>query len=108
VDGRRSTIEIVFFLCESPVHWQSTKQRLVAVYSCEAEYVAAPSASCQIVWLACLLTEILKKELETPVLWVDNKSAISLVKNPVLNDHSRHIDTRFHLIRAMKQMVRFV
>jgi hypothetical protein len=46
-----------------------------------------------------LLTEILKKELETPVLWVDNKSAISLVKNPVLNDRSRHIDTRFHLIK---------
>jgi hypothetical protein len=33
-----------------------------------------------------------------PVLRVDNKSAISLIKNPVLNDQSRHIDVRFHLI----------
>jgi hypothetical protein len=46
VDSRRSTTGIVFFLCENPVSWQSTKQRLVAVSSCEAEYVAAASASC--------------------------------------------------------------
>jgi hypothetical protein len=72
---------------------------LVEVSCCEAEYVAAASASCQIVWLARLLTEILNKELETPILWVDNESDISLVKNQVLNDRSRHIDTRFHLIR---------
>jgi hypothetical protein len=46
VDSRRSTTGIMFFLCENPVSWQSTKQRLVAVSSCEAEYVAAASASC--------------------------------------------------------------
>jgi hypothetical protein len=33
-----------------------------------------------------------------PVLRVDNKSAISLIKNPVHHDRSKHIDTRFHLI----------
>jgi hypothetical protein len=99
VDGRRSTTEIVFFLCECLVRWQSTKQRLVAVSSCEVEYVAVASVGCQIVWLVHLLTKILKKELDTLVLWIDNKPAISLVKNPVLNDRSRHIDTRFHLIR---------
>jgi hypothetical protein len=34
-----------------------------------------------------------------PVLKVDNKSTISLVKNPLLNERSRHIHTRYHLIR---------
>jgi hypothetical protein len=39
------------------------------------------------------------REVEGAVLKVDNKSAISIIRNPVLNDRSRHIDTRFHLIR---------
>ena len=31
-------------------------------------------------------------------LFVDNKSAISLCKNPVLHDRSKHIDLRYHFI----------
>jgi hypothetical protein len=38
-------------------------------------------------------------EVEMPVLKVDNKSTISLIKNPVHHDRSKHIDVRFHLIR---------
>jgi hypothetical protein len=30
---------------------------------------------------------------------MDNQSAISLSKNPVLHDRSKHIDTKFHYIR---------
>jgi hypothetical protein len=81
------------------VSWQSTKQRIVAMSSCEVEYVAAATASCQAIWLARLLSKILDREVERAVLRVDNKSAISIIRNPVLNDRSRHIDTRFHLIR---------
>jgi hypothetical protein len=81
------------------VSWQSTKQRIVAMSSCEVEYVAAATASCQAVWLARLLSKILDREVERAVLRVDNKSAISIIRNPMLNDRSRHIDTRFHLIR---------
>jgi hypothetical protein len=39
------------------------------------------------------------REVEGAVLKVDNKSAISIIRNSVLNDRGRHIDTRFHLIR---------
>jgi hypothetical protein len=92
-----STTGLIFFLNNSVVCWQSMKRRIVAMSSCEAGYVAA--AACQIIWLARLLTEMLNKEIERPVLKIDNKSAISTIKKPVLNDRSRHIDTRFHLIR---------
>jgi hypothetical protein len=67
--------------------------------SCKAKYNTAATTSCQAMWLGRLLAEILNKEVREVVLWVDNKSAISLIKNPVLNDRSRHIDTRYHLIR---------
>ena len=32
-------------------------------------------------------------------IYVDNKSAIALAKNPVYHERSKHIDTRFHFIR---------
>jgi len=51
-DGRKSTSGILFFLGESPISWQSTKKKVVAVSSCEAEYIAAATAACQAVWLA--------------------------------------------------------
>jgi hypothetical protein len=46
-DMRKSTSSIVFFLGGNPVTWQSTKKKVVALSSCEAEYVAAASAACQ-------------------------------------------------------------
>lgn len=32
-------------------------------------------------------------------LYIDNKSAIDLAKNPVFHGRSKHIDIRYHLIR---------
>jgi hypothetical protein len=94
-----STSGLIFFLGSSPISCQSARQRIVALLSCKVEYVAATTASCQVVWLARLMSEILNREIQRPELKIDNKSAISLIKNPVLNDRSYHIDTRFHLIR---------
>ena len=33
-------------------------------------------------------------------LFIDNKSAVALSKNPVRHNRSKHIDVRFHFIRA--------
>jgi hypothetical protein len=86
VDGRRSTAGIIFFLGSCAISWQSQKQKVVALSTCEAEYIAAATACCQGIWLACLLKELTGEELRAPVLLVDNKSAIALAKNPVLHD----------------------
>jgi hypothetical protein len=55
------------------------KQRIVAMSSCEVEYIAAASASCQMAQLAQLLSEILDNEVGRLVLKFDNKYAISLI-----------------------------
>jgi len=99
VDGWKSTSGLIFFLGKCPISWQSQKQRIVALSTCEAEYVAAATACCQGVWLRRLLQEITGEDHRAPVLRVDNKSAIELAKNPVLHDRSKHIDIRFHFIR---------
>jgi hypothetical protein len=70
------------------------------VSSCEAEYIAAASAACQGIWLCRLLAELKSEEPQAATIMVDNKSAISLAKNPVHHDRSKHIDIRYHFIRS--------
>ena len=96
-DDRKSTTGIIFFLGDMPVSWQSQKQRVVALSSCEAEYIAGAGAVCQAVWLGRLLNVDIK--LRPPKLKMDNMSAIALSKNPILHDRSKHIDTKYHYIR---------
>jgi hypothetical protein len=99
LDTHKSTTGIMFFLGSNLVSWQSQKQRLVALSSCESEYVAATAGACQAIWLAHLLGEIKVQETKAVVLNVDNKSAISLSKNPVFHERSKHIEIRYHFIR---------
>jgi hypothetical protein len=99
IDDRKSTSGVLFTLGRSPVTWQSQKQKVVALSSCEAEYIAATTAACQGVWLSRLLGDLLGKKDDIATIFVDNKSAIQLCKNPVFHDRSKHIETRFHFIR---------
>lgn len=96
---RKSTSGILFFLGDNLVTWSSQKQRVVALSSCEAEYVAAALGACQGVWLRMLIADIMDKNPQKFRLLIDNMSAIELSKNPVYHDRSKHIDTRYHYIR---------
>ena len=99
VDDRKSTTGFVFFMGETAFTWSSKKQAIVTLSSCEAEYVAATSCVCHAIWLRNLL-KTFRMEQENPTeIYVDNKSAIALAKNPVFHDRSKHIDTRYHYIR---------
>jgi hypothetical protein len=80
VDARKSTTGVIFFLVNSPITWQSTKQKVVAQSSCESEYITAANAMCQTLWLAQVLAEVQSSAPSTPLLRVDNKSAIALIK----------------------------
>jgi len=99
VDSRKSTSGSLFFLGGSPVTWQSQKQTIVAISSCESEYVAAATTTCQGIWLARLLSEFSSSDAKPFVLRVDNQSAIALAKNPVFHDRSKHIELKYHFIR---------
>ncbi|XP_047174799.1 uncharacterized mitochondrial protein AtMg00810-like [Vigna umbellata] len=96
---RKSTAGYVFFLNGAPISWSSIKEPVVALSSCETEYIAACEATCQAAWLSSLMSE-LKIEVEGKVrLLVDNKSAIELTKHPASHGRRKHIETRFHYIR---------
>lgn len=72
---------------------------MVAQSSCEAEYIAAANATCEALWLSRILAELQGSETDTPLLRVDNKSVISLIKNLVLHGNSKHIEVTYHLVR---------
>ena len=96
VEDRKSTTGVVYFLGKSMVTWSSQKQKIVALSSCEAEYVAA--AACQGIWLSRLADMLGTKEATVKLL-MDNMSAIALSKNPVHHERSKHIDTKYHFLR---------
>jgi len=99
IDTRKSTSSVLFFLGRNVITWQSQKQKVVALSSCEAEYIAATTAACQGIWLARLLAELQDKKPGIINLKIDSQSAIQLSKNPIFHDRSKHIDVRYHFIR---------
>jgi hypothetical protein len=94
IDMRKSITGALFFLGNCLVSWQSLKQRLVVLSSCEAEYITATQA----IWMARLIGELLGREPEVVELKVDSKSALALARSPVYHERSKHIDLRFHFI----------
>jgi hypothetical protein len=98
-DDRKSTAGYLFMLGNSPISWCSKKQGIVALSSCEAEYVAASFAACQANWIEMVLSELKAAEVTKIKLLVDNKSAIDLANNPVSHGRSKHIERRFHFLR---------
>ncbi|GAU50842.1 hypothetical protein TSUD_232190 [Trifolium subterraneum] len=98
-EDRRSTSGYWFRFKNSPISRSSRKQSIVALSSCEAQYVAAAQAACQAVWLESLLDELKIKYVKPVKLNVDNKSAISLARNPIAHGRSKHIEIKYHFLR---------
>ncbi|WP_286489543.1 Ty1/Copia family ribonuclease HI, partial [Escherichia coli] len=98
IDDRKSTSGAFFFFGSHLISWSSKKQKTVALSSCEVEYIAATQAACEGIWIMRLLNELEILRARKFSLKIDNKSAISLSKNPVFHERSKHIDTRYHFI----------
>jgi hypothetical protein len=98
IDSSKSTTWVAYFLCKNMISWQSKKQKVVALSTCETEYIAASIAACQGIWLAWLLGDLRSTTVECVELNGFNQSALALMKNPVFHDRSKHIHTRYHFI----------
>ncbi|KAL5757477.1 hypothetical protein ACOSP7_020088 [Xanthoceras sorbifolium] len=100
VDIRKSTTGYVYTLGGTAVSWVSQLQKIVALSTTEAEYVAVTEASKEMVWLQSFLEELGKKQ-EDNVLYCDSQSAIHLAKNPSFHSRTKHIQLRYHFIRSL-------
>lgn len=97
---RRSTSGYVCLAAGGAVSWSSKMQRCVSLSTTEAEFVAASLAAQTVIWLNRLYKEV-RGFTVIPTLFVDNQSAIKLVKNPVFHFKTKHIDTRYKFVQEM-------
>ncbi|ERF75333.1 hypothetical protein EPUS_00125 [Endocarpon pusillum Z07020] len=102
-DGKATT-GIIFMMNGGPIHWFSRKQNIVALSTCEAEYIAAATATQDAAWLGPHVQEMLgEKEQAVPIL-VDNQGAIALAKKDGWNRRTRHINVRYQYVQeALRQ-----
>ncbi|RVW18267.1 Retrovirus-related Pol polyprotein from transposon RE1 [Vitis vinifera] len=99
VTDRRSTLGYCSFVWGNLVTWRSKKQSVVARSSAEAEFHAMAQGICEGIWLNRLLKE-LRVPLKHPmVLYCDNQAAISIAKNPVHHDRTKHVEIDRHFIK---------
>lgn len=108
IETRRSTSGYIFKLNDGIISWSSERQKSVSISTMEAEYIAASEASKELIWIRRLLCEILANELDVPIFYMDNQSAIRLIKNPEFHKRSKHIDIRYHFIREKFEEAEFV
>ncbi|RVX21560.1 Retrovirus-related Pol polyprotein from transposon TNT 1-94 [Vitis vinifera] len=99
VTDRRSTSGYCSFVWGNLVTWRSKKQSVVARSIAEAEFRAMAQGICEGIWLNRLLEE-LRVPLKYPmVLYCDNQAAISIAKNPVHHDRTKHVEIDRHFIK---------
>ncbi|GJU80936.1 putative ribonuclease H-like domain-containing protein [Tanacetum coccineum] len=95
---RKSTTGGCQFLGRRLISWQCKKQTIVATSTTEAEYVAAASGCGQVLWIQNQLLDYGYNFMNTKI-YIDNNSAICIVKNPVYHSRTKHIEIRHHFIR---------
>jgi hypothetical protein len=99
VSDRRSTSGFMFSFGSGAVSWSSKKQPTVALSSTKAEYRSVAIATCEVLWLQKLLSD-LGVLVDAPiVIYCDNISSILLANNPVYHAKKKHIEVHYHFIR---------
>lgn len=77
---------------------------MVALSSCEVEYIVGRVATYQTIWLSSFMKDV-KVDIKKPMkLLTNNKSAISLAKNLIAYGRSKHIETKFHFLKDKVQL----
>jgi hypothetical protein len=65
--------------------------------------VAAATAAKEVVWMRRLLQDLRLPQSAPTTLFCDNQSSIKLVQNAEFHQRTKHIDVKFHFIRALQE-----
>ena len=110
VDTRKTRYGGIVLLNGGPVDWRSKMESVIALSSMEAEYIGACEMTKLIAWLRQCLDEIGRHQKEATTLKIDNMSAKIFAEEYMIQNRSKHIDTKFHYIREkiVEGMVKLV
>lgn len=98
-ENRRSTSGIFVMINGSPVIFKSRLQRVVALSTAEAEYIALSLCVQEVMWTKTLLSELVYTQDQATIIYEDNQSAIAIAKNDGYQSRAKHIDIRHHFVR---------
>lgn len=95
---RKSTTGFLIQVFGNTIFWNSKKQGIVSLSTCEAEYVAAAAATVEVKFVRNILHEM-QINVPRPIkIFEDNVGSIHISKNPETK-RSKNIDTKYHYLR---------
>lgn len=100
VNDRQSTTCYCISLTQARtlVSWKTKRQSIVALSTCEAEYIALAATIQECLYLTRLLDGINNHLYALPRVYEDNQGTIALAKNPVRRQRCKHVDIKYHFI----------
>jgi hypothetical protein len=97
-ESRKSICGYVVEMGGGAIAWASKQQSIVALSSCEAEYMACTHAIKQILWYRSLMQELGFTQEHTSPLFCDNQGTVACTHDPQHHSHMKHMDIRYHFI----------
>lgn len=102
-DDRKSNSGYIFKYRGACISWSCRKQNCVSLSSTEAEYIALAEACQEALWLRKLILDFELSEVQRITIFEDNQSCVKLVDNEKFSRRTKHIDTKYHFVRDLKQ-----
>lgn len=98
-ESRKSNSGYVFLLNGCAVSWSCKKQACVALSSTEAEFIALSETCKEAIWLRKLLEDMEIIQASPTVIYEDNQSCLSIIKEEKLSNRTKHIDTKRYFVK---------
>ena len=86
-------------LGDSPLSWSSKQQVIIALSSCEAEYLSTTQCAKDILWFQNLFDVLGFPQISATILLCDNQGTISCTHDPHVHMQMKHINIRAHFFR---------
>ena len=93
-NNSRSVSGYLYMFAGRPVTWNSKKQPVDALSSCESESISLAYASQEAVYLSDLLSELTYPQFSSVQMYQDNMGALQLSGTTAFSSRTKHICTR--------------
>jgi hypothetical protein len=70
--------------------------------STETEYISIAEACQESIWLQRLIKEFTENKEIKSTIFEDNQSCLKLIENKRSSNRTKHIDTKYHFIKDLK------
>lgn len=98
-DSCKSVSGFLIMMVASPLSWSSKQQAVVALSSCEAEYLATTHCAHDVLWFRNLFAELGFPQGQPTTLFCDNQGTVACTHDPHAHPKMKHISIREHFIR---------